>query len=276
MDLLGGGSTRSSLLWYCEGIINEKRPKYLLLENVKNLVSKKFKNEFLAWLKILEDYGYENHWQVLNAKDYGVPQSRERVFVISILKDLHQSYDFPKPIPLHTVLKDLLDDDVGEKYYMTGEQVEKLYQSKFNIQRSRIQTGDVCRTLMAREYKGQVSVIVDKPHWLYGCKNSKTDEFMQSYKVYSKYALSPTVTTGSGGGNHVYVVDNEKEMQSEKDKVIRKLTPKECWRLMGFHDEDFEKAQCVNSNTQLYKQAGNSIVVPVLEGLFRNLLMPTN
>lgn len=80
-----GSGTRSSLLWECQRIIRFKRPKYLLLENVKNLVGKKHKEHFDEWLKVLEGFGYKNTWKVLNAKDYGVPQNRERVFVVSIL-----------------------------------------------------------------------------------------------------------------------------------------------------------------------------------------------
>ena len=94
------GETRSGLLYECERIIEAKRPKYLLLENVKNLVGKKFKAQFEEWLAYLESLGYTNYWQVLNAKNYGVPQNRERVFVISILGE-HEPFEFPTPIPLY-------------------------------------------------------------------------------------------------------------------------------------------------------------------------------
>ena len=97
-----GKGTRSGLLYECEKVIEAKKPKYLLLENVKNLVGKKCKPQFDEWLDYLESLGYTNYWQVLNAKDYGVPQNRERVFVVSILGE-HKPYEFPKPIPLDNV-----------------------------------------------------------------------------------------------------------------------------------------------------------------------------
>lgn len=111
------GQTRSGLLYECEKVIEHRRPKYLLLENVKNLVGKKFKPQFDEWLNYLEGLGYTNYWQVLNAKHYGVPQNRERVFVVSILGE-HKPFEFPKPIPLDKRIKDILEDGVDEKYYI--------------------------------------------------------------------------------------------------------------------------------------------------------------
>ena len=101
-----GSGTSSSLLWECERIIEAKRPKYLLMENVKALTFKKNMPGFEKWLEILKDLGYTNYWQVLNAKDYGVPQNRERVFCISILND-NQGYTFPEKQDLKIRLKDL-------------------------------------------------------------------------------------------------------------------------------------------------------------------------
>jgi DNA (cytosine-5)-methyltransferase 1 len=116
--------TRSSLLWECERIIRAVKPKYLLMENVKNLVGKKHKHNFIRWLRVLEMMGYQNYWQVLNAKDYGVPQNRERVFVVSILGC--GQYLFPNPIKLEKRLKDVLEPVVDEKYYLSQDKVDKL------------------------------------------------------------------------------------------------------------------------------------------------------
>ena len=102
-----GSRTRSSLLWECERIIRAVKPKYLLMENVKNLVGEKHKHNFIKWLNVLEGLGYQNFWRVLNAKDYGIPQNRERVFCISILGG--GQYLFPNPIPLDKRLKDILE-----------------------------------------------------------------------------------------------------------------------------------------------------------------------
>lgn len=119
-----GSGTRSSLLWECERIIRAVKPQYLLMENVKNLVGKKHRHNFDRWLETLEYLGYNNYWQVLNAKDYGVPQNRERVFVVSIRKDVDtKGYKFPLPIPLEKRLKDMLEDNVNEKYYLSDDKV---------------------------------------------------------------------------------------------------------------------------------------------------------
>lgn len=119
-----GEGTRSSLLWECRKAIEAKRPKYMLMENVKALVCKKFFPEFKKWCAELDEYGYQNFYQVLNAKDYGVPQNRERVFMVSILAEDFQNYEFPKPFPLQVVLSDLLEESVGEEYYLSEKSVE--------------------------------------------------------------------------------------------------------------------------------------------------------
>lgn len=120
-----GSGTRSSLLWECRKAILAKKPKYILFENVKNLVSKKFLPYFQIWQRELESYGYTNFTQVLNAKHYGIPQNRERVFMISIL-DENASYSFPEPIPLQKRLKDVLEDSVDEKYYLSNVCINRL------------------------------------------------------------------------------------------------------------------------------------------------------
>ncbi|HER0887110.1 TPA: DNA cytosine methyltransferase [Streptococcus pyogenes] len=117
--------TRSGLLWECQKVIATKKPKYLLMENVKNLVGKKHKPNFDKWLDWLESQGYTNYWQVLNAKDYGVPQNRERVFCVSILGE-HIPYVFPEKQELTIRLKDILEDSVDEKYYLSEEKTKQL------------------------------------------------------------------------------------------------------------------------------------------------------
>ena len=123
-----GSGTRSSLLWECRKTILAKKPKYLMFENVKALTSDKFKYLFEKWCKELESYGYANFHQVLNAKNYGVPQSRERIFMISILRTDDEPdpyYEFPKPVKLEKCVEDILEDDVPEKYYMKPEVTER-------------------------------------------------------------------------------------------------------------------------------------------------------
>lgn len=299
-------NTRSGLLWDCEKIIKEKKPKYLLMENVKNLVGKKFKSDFEEWLKILEDMGYTNYWRVLNAKDYGIPQNRERVFCISILGE-HTPYEFPEKFPLKLRMRDLLEDTVDEKFYLSQEQINKIKFSTFNSKKKSIQEKDWCDTLCARDFKDpkcvkinqigqhdtekrkntsifrvyddnglvpslttmggghrEPHVIDDKPERLFGIfDKDKTSH--QAGSVWDKDKISPTLDTMQGGWRQPCVLENDKSFR------VRKLTPKECCRLMGIKDEDFEKAQTVCSNTQLYKQAGNAIVVDVLIAIFDKL-----
>ena len=120
-----GSKTRSSLIWNTVEIIKHCKPKYVIWENVKNVLSKKHKHNFDKYLKTLELLGYTNYWKVLNAKDYGVPQNRERVFVVSILGE-HKPYEFPKPIKLEKRLKDILEIEIDDKYYLS-EKVQKRF-----------------------------------------------------------------------------------------------------------------------------------------------------
>ncbi|MGB4387231.1 MAG: DNA (cytosine-5-)-methyltransferase, partial [Caldicoprobacterales bacterium] len=394
----------------------------LLMENVKALIFKKFKPGFEKWLRVLEELGYTNYWQVLNAKDYGIPQNRERVFVVSILGE-HEPYEFPKPVELKLRLKDVLEDEVDERFYINNEKAAKLIEQlieggKLESNRSTfiaknmsskhrqpsMKPSDTSCSLLARDYKGLdnygSNIVVEKAERL-GDLYDKKDRKHQTESVWNKEKIAPTLDTMQGGNREPMIVasrgrnpnnpsdrtpgspteqrlevnkqgisntitsvqkDNyvlEPKIQKvgniypskgqngeiyqvdgisptlrsgqgltgsgigsnnspkiiepscikhtelpcifdDRDKGfgvktqdicptqraerngikcigvdyrIRKLTPKECWRLMGISDEDFEKAQEVNSNTQLYKQAGNAIVVDVLEGIFRKLFL---
>ena len=118
--------TRSSCLWYCEAAISELRPKYLIMENVKNLVSKKFMPDFMQWYDVLQDLGYTNYWSIMNAKDYEVPQNRERVFMVSIRNDLgRESFIFPSPFKLERTLADVLEEDADKSFFLEDDMVEK-------------------------------------------------------------------------------------------------------------------------------------------------------
>lgn len=325
-----GSGTRSGLLWECERIISSKKPKYLLMENVKNLVGKKFMGGFQEWIDYLESVGYSNYWQVLNAKDYGIPQNRERVFMVSILGD-HTPYQFPEPFKLEMKLKDILEEVVDEKYYLSEERTEKLISGvELNVveptlcgvsmNRNEINSEvEVAHTLLARDYKGfgnqnMTGVVLGVGHHPFskklefnGYRDLSPTLLATDYKA-PKTALIGVVSKKEFGRmgeqavetqnklklKHVETLNPWNKKQSSRDGVaptlttrpegfkttinvidqyrVRKLTPLECWRLMGVKDEIFYKAQEVNSNSQLYKQAGNSIVVNVLEGIFRNML----
>lgn len=287
------GQTRSGLLYECEKIIEVKRPKYLLMENVKNLVGKKFKEQFDEWLEYLESLGYTNYWQVLNAKDYGVPQNRERVFVVSILNDEDKSYMFPQKQPLDIRLKDVLESQVEDKYYLSDEIQARFvpfpkdrlknesisilgtttlnpYNEKGELIYDKCTSAWVHDTnkgvgaLSARDYKQPKQIAIEEVGYIpYGESTKKH----QSNTVYNSEGVNPSLCAGDYKSPTKVKFFNE----TVKDFYIRKLTPKECWRLMGCSDEDFEKAKLFNSDSQLYKQAGNSIVVNVLEGIFANM-----
>lgn len=493
-----GSGTRSSLMWNTVDIVKAVKPKIVLWENVKNLISKKHKHNFDAYIEIMDELGYNSYWKVLNAKDYGIPQNRERVFTVSIRKDIdHNIFEFPKPYSLEKRLKDFLEPHVDEKYYLsekmiqyisfTGtknfknpdcrinldiarplttdqgkragttnyiseelpdnfdlqneclkikEKTKKGYteaqdgdgvyinrpeQKRGVVQKGMIQTlktspdvGVVVASAMIGREKGQQielsdreyanaittvqkdSLVAEKSLWTEQqakmitedgnirryVDSDKIDEFKEGqcadisfpngynkgprvhdecpainttttkssfvvkvplkrgYSVelfpesedtteidiignYSKSDYNATPIVGKNGvaptvrenhGQVTAVTTKNKRIQkivedndlSDKDpsfldiynqKVIpnesgtlkagmdhqqgniiynqlriRKLTPKECYRLMGFSDEDFEKASKFNSNSQLYKQAGNSIVVNVLEAIFGMML----
>lgn len=261
-----GKQTRSGLLFEVERLLRKsveerKQPKYLLLENVKNLVGKKFKPEFDKWLKTLDGLGYNNYWKVLNAKDYGVPQNRERVFVVSIRKDVDtHGYTFPEPFKLERRLKNILETNVDEKYYLKQDIVETFIK--------RLAKREVSNTIRC----GGAGSIDQKHTW---------DLVAEPFVLEKGIGHNPVSKKFEFDGFHenkpcpTLLATDYKCPKCYSDGVrIRKLTPKECWRLMGFTDEEFEAAKNSGvSNTQLYKQAGNSIVVSVLAAIFKNMFL---
>lgn len=312
-----GELTRSGLFFEALRIIEDTKPCIAIAENVKNLVSKKFSKEFDIVLSSLEKAGYNNYYHVLNAKDYGIPQNRERVFIVSIRKDIDNGmFKFPEGFELKLRLKDMLEDEVDEKYYLSDEKIEKIlawkaYQKPFERV---LGNNSVCPTLTARgageDHSGMIildkslndttnlqesllirektkkgfkeafdgdGVYINRPHQKRGVvqrgmiqtlKTSCSDVAVvigstQKNAAVNHNGICPTLTEAMGkGGGHVPM--------HNYDLRIRKLTPLECFRLMGFDDEDFNKIVGI-SNTQLYKMAGNSIVVDVLVHLFDSL-----
>lgn len=453
-----GSGTRSSMLWEVERILGElweqkKLPQILLMENVPDVIGTKNIAHFNQWYAKLEAIGYQSYYKILNAKDYGIPQNRERCFMVSILGDF--SYEWPKPIPLKLRLKDLLEPIVDEKYYISESKVKRMLNTSFNSDKfeNKVQTKDVCSTLLAQNYKNPKCVVVGETDFgnneslnrIYsgdglsptlgtmqgghqepkiieplicssrgrnpnnpksrksgettkqmievntsGCSNTLTSvqkdnyviepkgiavreatkqgyaiaeegdsvnleqpnsqtrrgrvgkgvaqtlttscnqgvvESMRFYEqaietlknndcavgdtinafnqTVDKTGISPTITTRPEGfktailpvvKNEGVVITDTYNHKTEAKKIIgtitantgtvghcgnyvvheqfriRKLTPLECWRLMGFTDEDYYRAAAVNSNSQLYKQAGNSIVKHVLMAIFKQMI----
>ena len=368
-----GTKTRSGLFFDALRIIEHTKPMVAIAENVKNLTSKKFSEQFEIVLKSLEDAEYNNYFKVLNAKDFGIPQNRERVFIISIRKDVDTGiFEFPEGYPLKLRLKDMLEDEVDEKFYLS----EKMFNYAFNIIKQAEGIGfsdgvdrsfvnpEIAQTIGCRsascqrsgttnyvsnEFENPLRVSemkeiisdTDKVMQIGNCRPTKTRANPNQGRVYDTDGISPCLNQ-MGGGNrepHIVKVCNINSSQDgivvdpngicpthtaghgntpkilihkatmkdlplafdeqngyvrtdgtvgtvmtdgsspkHNNRVIesgdvvsrlriRKLTPKECFRLMGFKDEEFTKAEVVNSNTQLYKQAGNSIVVDVAEEL---------
>mgnify|MGYP000679886278 CR=1 FL=1 len=431
-----GEKTRSGMYYEGIRILRKKKPALSIIENVKNLTGKRFKNEFEMVLSDLDNAGYNSYWKVLNAKNYGIPQNRERVFIVSIRKDLDNGkFKFPEPFDNGLRLKDLLEDEVDERFYISDEKTKKFIKNlntndsenvdmgspKFigNVNREDFGTGyaggvwddsHISPTLTTMQDGGRQPHIITGIDKSYNnpklietanCITSREDRGISNRKsegiavlkigninpsgngmngsVYSEDGLSPTLTTNKGEGNKVAikqatkqgyiecevggvadlsypdsktrrgrVQDNgntcptitatetgicriEKSLENNSNKLtheewkqkmyknfiedadgevsgvitnqsqnfgyrppmkgfsktlranasdtgivdgvrIRKLTPKETFRLMGFSDKDFDAAQKVGiSNSQLYKQAGNSIVVDVLYYIYREL-----
>lgn len=449
-----GSGTRSSLMYETLRIVEKVKPKYVIWENVKNLLSKKHRHNFDAYLEAMDKLGYHSQYQVLNAKDFGVPQNRERVFTVSIRNDLNVDFKFPEPQELAIRLKDVLEPQVDEKYYLSDEQTKRLKMTTYNAgsEKARVQDTDgEARTLCARDHKDpkciREPIIIDdynqrvradqdtmgtlttncgasaprnsfkiaepqstleQPMYRdykdpkcvrVGGLYDKDGSRHQAGSIYDPNGVCATLSTMQGGNQEPIIVASrgrnpenpsdrsagqklEQRLEPNRQGItntitsvqkdnyvaepqvvkfgdlnrpgwhkengvvlspdglattimaqsnnavkkvaiktankkgydiatdgdgvdlsypqsktrrghvghgvsktlmgadsmgtvdnyrIRKLTPKECWRLMGFDDSDFEKAEKVNSNTQLYKQAGNSIVVNVLEGILKNL-----
>lgn len=208
-----GSGTRSSLMWETVRIVEKLKPKYVCWENVKGLLTKKHKHNFDAYLKTLEDLGYNNYWQVLNAKDYLIPQNRERVFTISIRKDIDNgAFTFPVKTVLEKRLKDILEPKVDEKYYLSDERLSKIKlwddKQRENGRGFRFEpkTEDgVSRTLTTSPDRPAGSTyIAEKPVRLGGMYDNDKGRH-QAGGIFSKEALSPTLDTCSGGNRMPYI-----------------------------------------------------------------------
>lgn len=413
-----GSGTRSSLMYETIRIIEKLKPKYVIWENVKNLLSKKHKHNFDNYIETLDRLGYNSWYKVLDAKDYGIPQHRERIFTVSARKELLDNFIFPTEQELKLKLGDMLEEEVDEKYYLSSKLIES-YTNKIIEQQEKgnnfkfepLESDSVAKTITTKAGSRMTdNYVKEKPKCLQvGKLDMKGMDCVK--RVYSPEGLCPTLTTMEGGHRQPKIIESIKMLQlprgdnkggvkkreicptitsakfqdnnfiveeknlkqelcdkliiegkvkendvirhsytksrmagemknikqnniaptldtrcdclgvvvksknkrllSMVDKIepdkevkfidaynqqikkvagtitagvdfrncsfvyadyrIRKLTPKECWRLMGFDDSDFEKAAKVNSNAQLYKQAGNSIVVNVLEGIIKKL-----
>ena len=339
-----GSGTRSSLMWYSVEIIREVRPKYVIWENVKNVLSKKHRHNFDLYIDALDKMGYKSYFEVLNAKNYGVPQNRERIFVISILGE-HKPFIFPEEIPLTLKLKDVLEDNVDERYYLKNTKeffIKNSFKMEFRGNGFRFaphvkNNAEIGKTITTRAgARMDDNFIIDATKILkvpQATKSGYIDMELPgiadlSYpssktrrgRVQEEGKISPCIAATQQDICYIEYKGNEVELPCiaasrgrnpenpsdrtagapteqrlefntkgtsntittvQKDNYvvettyrIRKLTPRECFRLMGMRDDDIDKIQAAGiSNTQQYKMAGNSIVVNVLEAIFKNLFM---
>lgn len=250
-----GSGTRSSLLWECERAISIKRPKFLLMENVAALVSKKFVKLFNRWQLTLERLGYRNFAKILNSSDYGVPQNRERIFLVSVLGD--DTYYFPQPILLKKRLKDLLEVNADEKYYIRNTTTDGL-----------------ARTIICHYGKAGFAKLLnpthDKSTYIEVVGNLQPDN-----KWNGNVIRQQNFILGTNGVSKAITAEHYKhQFKIIENKSIRKLTPKECFRLMGLLDDEIDTIQKTGiSNSMQYKLAGNSIVIDVLAAIFRKMFI---
>lgn len=366
-----GSGTRSSLLYETLRIVEKTRPDIVIWENVKNLLSKRHKHNWQAYADRMSELGYDSCARVLNAKDYGIPQNRERVFTVSIKRGskIVSGFTFPEPFPLEKRLKDVLENEVDEKYYLSSDRLgmirkwEKRQKDNGRGFRFEIKSGDSIgraittsgdrpsttnyvsiNTAKAVEPQSALVQPVDRGYKKHGGERkthieTKKDGVSHALRTNGETLVAlpaePLSTRGrdvlgtlrasmykQGARNLMQNIEKGRgyegvaipirtankqgydlaqdgdgidlaypESKTRRGRVghgvsktlptsdsqgvldgfrVRKLTLRECWRLMGFDDEDFDRAQAARvGNTQLYKQAGNSIVVNVLEEIMK-------
>lgn len=268
---LGELDARGLLFYDFYRYVKNQQPKYFIIENVKGLLSMDKGNVFNNWKALLgqsengtaflhtheDSLMYNLHWKVLNTKNYGLPQNRERVFLIGIRNDLPNDFVFPKGIPLELRIKDLLEKNVDKKYYLSDKLINTFLnrpQSKnYPFKPIKDTENEIACCLNARYYKmGATDNYIQLDINGKG-QNSQQDRVYFEDKIMGCIPASRT--------------DSKVNIMQSNYK-IRKLTPLECFRLQGFPD-DYVKPV---SSSQLYKQAGNSISVPVIENILKILL----
>lgn len=299
-------STRSGMLWEVERILTEchelgNLPQVLLMENVPQVHSQDNIADFHKWQLRLEELGYKNYMQDLVATDYGIPQTRNRCFMVSILGDY--SYTFPQPIPLKLKLKDLLEENVDESYYLSDNQIKDIqswnaYEKPLENM-EKMDKSNISQTLTTRSGAYAAGMILVKNNTKQGyleatqnnlgvvvedkLKKELCNKLIQKGLVEEYDVVKHSYTTQIMEGNKKCVEKNDGNMitlttrgdcvgtcvKQDNQLRIRKLTPKECFRLMGVKDEDYERCAKNQSNASLYHLAGDSIVVDVLCHLFK-------
>jgi DNA (cytosine-5)-methyltransferase 1 len=299
LDLLVGGSpcqsfsmvgkrrgfddTRGTLFYEFARVVKESQPNVFIFENVKGLTNHDGGETFKTIKATFDELGYKYFYQVLNAKNYGIPQHRERIFVIGF-KDRTVNFSFPEPIPLEHTMQDFLEDFTDSKYYLKEKGVKFVTSSKNRLKRYTQINGDIALCQKAnQQFNWHGDFIYEE------CFSAGFNEFLFDINdVEEKYYLSEKVKNYVlSSGTKTFKTSTKTDLEVARPLLqsmhkmhragvdnyvthtgrIRKLTPKECLRLMGFRD-DFKQ---VVSDTQMYRQAGNSIVVDVLIALLKQM-----
>jgi DNA (cytosine-5)-methyltransferase 1 len=265
----GEDSTNGVLFYNSHEFIVKNNPRYFIFENVKGLLSDNSGKTFKTWIDMLggktvngnpvifpheESVPYHVYYQVLNAKHYGVPQNRERVFIIGIRDDADNEFSFPKPFHLVKRLKDVLESEVDEKYFLSDSQISSVQNSKHEHSSRIYEIYNCSPTIMAKSGGGHEPYINTDVKQINPSKESGGVQPFQHNRVYEGDIVG-TLDTEYGRPSYV------------TPQRIRRLTPAECFRLMDFND-DFKWNV---SDSQAYKQAGNSIVVNCLVEIISKL-----
>lgn len=313
----GFDEARGTLFFNVAEFIKENKPKTFILENVKGLLSHDNGKTFQTIVDILSNgggtqngqiildvfedgLGYHIYWQVLNTKNYGIPQNRERIFIVGF-KDFRE-FSFPKPMELKLRLGDMLQDNPNSKYYLSDKTINRISNSR-NKTKFKNQDSQYSGCLIAEYGKIPSDGTYIRTHYLGGrkgdpkkggtghlSKNDGTSYCLDTANTQAIEVIQLNQSKESNGiqpyqQNRIYDIDGlspalQAEMGGERShnintNKIRRLTPLECWRLQGFKDKDFFKVKDI-SDTQLYKQAGNSITVNVLMELFKKIYAINN
>lgn len=271
-----GSGTRSGLLWEVERLLTETKelPQVLVMENVIQVHNPKNMPDFQLWLNFLESKGYKNFYADLNAKDFNLAQNRVRCFMVSVLGDY--VYKFPKGVGLTKTLDDYLEDEVDASYYLEQSRQDAMIRDlKDRIGTTIVE--DFYQTVRGnRYYQETAPTLRAERHGLKViCASRGRIIENKELRVNESSTWTQQLEPNKCGTTNTLTTvakDNLLLTGSNGDYTVRSLTPKECWRFMGYSDEDYEKAASVCAPTKLYKQAGNAIALPVMEAVFKELL----
>lgn len=295
-------STRSGLLWEVERLLSdlEEKPQCLIMENVVDVHNERNKDDFIRWIKRLEELGYKNYIQDLIATDYGIPQTRNRCFMVSLLGEY--SYQFPPKQKLNLKLKDMLEEKVDEKYFLSDRMMNYIFSKddKYQVSEGSLQinreiavaktTREGCTRADASDYIGVIDSYNKRetnPNYagtIVAGQGRNQGSMLMIKNATKKGYLEANVGDGidiSGRMEHHRGTVQKEKTQTlntyggenigvvEKDLRIRKLTPRECGRLQGFKDEEIDKIMIGQSDSSVYHLFGDSIVVNVIEALIK-------